>query len=68
MVDIEAVKTFADKNNLELYYKIHPKTDENKINTLNKILKIEKSTAFKQNTSCRKYIGNKTKNNFWLVF
>ena len=43
MVDIEAVKTFADKNNLELYFKIHPKTDKNKINTLNKILKIEEN-------------------------
>ena len=27
----------------ELYYKIHPKTDENKIKTLNKILKIEEN-------------------------
>ncbi len=43
MVDIKAVKTFADKNNLELYFKIHPKTEENKIKDLYKILKIEEN-------------------------
>lgn len=40
--DIEAVKTFANNNNLELYFKIHPKTDDKKLNTLNKILSINK--------------------------
>ena len=43
MNDIEAVKTFADKNNLELYFKIHPKTDENKIKVLSKNLRIEEN-------------------------
>ena len=43
MNDIEAVKTFADKNNLELYFKIHPKTDENKIQVLSKNLRIEEN-------------------------
>jgi len=43
IVDIKAVKTFADKNNLELFFKIHPKTEENKIKDLYKILKIEEN-------------------------
>ena len=41
--DIEAVKEFTDKNNLKLYFKIHPKTEENKIKALKKILKIQEN-------------------------
>ena len=44
--DIEAVKTFANNNNLELYFKIHPKTDDKKLKTLNKILSINKGGFF----------------------
>ena len=50
IVDIQALSSFLKEINIDLYYKIHPKTDENKLHQLKETLKINDANLMKDRT------------------
>jgi len=50
IVDVQALSSFLKEINIDLYYKIHPKTDENKLHQLKETLKINDAYLMKDRT------------------